>query len=93
MSAAPGVSFLDGVQIVEQLRCAVGSDDLPRPHWIRDPSLRIDGDADVQKALVAELLGTLLFQFFVGFSKGDALAAGISYGVLRMFPVPTFSTT
>ncbi len=45
----------------------------------------------MQKALVAELLGTLLFQFFVGFSKGDALAAGISFGVLRMFPASTYS--
>lgn len=48
--------------------------------------MKLDGDADVQKAIVAEVLGTLLFQFFVGFSKGDALAAGISFGVLRMFP-------
>ena len=56
-------------------------------------SLTLDGAADVQKALVAELLGTLLFQFFVGFSKGDALAAGISYGVLRMFLITTSSAS
>ena len=37
----------------------------------------------LQKAIVAELLGTLLFQFMVGFSKDDALAAGVSYAVLR----------
>ena len=30
----------------------------------------------------AEFLGTLLFQYLVGFSKGDALAAGMSYAVL-----------
>ena len=39
----------------------------------------------LQKAIVAELLGTLLFQFMVGFSKHDALAAGVSYAVLRAF--------
>ena len=43
----------------------------------------------MQKAIVAELLGTLLFQFLVGFSKHDALAAGLSYAVLRTFCVPT----
>jgi len=36
----------------------------------------------MRKAIVAELLGTLLFQFMVGFSKHDALAAGVSYAVL-----------
>ena len=41
----------------------------------------------MQKAIVAELLGTLLFQFLVGFSKHDALAAGLSYAVLRTFSV------
>lgn len=55
--------------------------------------MTLDSAADVQKALVAELLGTLLFQFFVGFSKGDALAAGISYGVLRMFLVTASSAS
>ena len=39
----------------------------------------------LQKAIVAELLGTLLFQFMVGFSRHDALAAGVSYAVLRAF--------
>ena len=39
----------------------------------------------LQKAIVAELLGTLLFQFMVGFSNDDALAAGVSYAVLRAF--------
>ena len=42
----------------------------------------------MQKAVLAELLGTLLFQFFVGFSKHDALASGVSYTVLRAFLVP-----
>ena len=39
----------------------------------------------LQKAIVAELLGTILFQFMVGFSKEDALAAGVSYAILRAF--------
>jgi glycerol uptake facilitator-like aquaporin len=39
-------------------------------------------DARLLRAGYAEFLGTLLFQFLVGFSKTDPLAAGLSYGVL-----------
>jgi aquaporin TIP len=39
-------------------------------------------NARLLRAGYAEFLGTLLFQFLVGFTNGDALAAGLSYGIL-----------